>query len=204
MPVMRHYYYQKYPYLNYPFLDEDGVPWLMFSIPAYALAHMYTTRIGHAPKSFFDCGAATGEIMRQAEDIGIQASGIDIEQYQIPVRNAYLFRSGQIQIKSILDCAPIKADLAYCNGTLTYMDKYTLPLALEKFKNVGMLIAIHNTTEDVVAARKRGDELLYCAEPRLIQPRDWWMETLGEHGFSVDFDNKYQCFCAIPKKQKTR
>lgn len=204
MPVMKHYYYQKYPYLNYPFLDEEGDAWMMFSIPAYRLARMYESRIGRAPKSFFDCGAATGEILRQAEDMGIQASGIDIKQYQIPVRNAYLFKSGQIQIRSILDCAPVKADLAYCNGTLTYMNTHTLPLALEKFKNVGMLITIHNTTEDVIAARKQGDELLYCCEPRLIKPRDWWMETFDKNGFMVDFDNEHQCFCAIPKQQKTR
>lgn len=200
---MKHYYYQKYPYLDYRFMDEYGEVWIMFSVPVHRLSSMYTARIGHRPKSFFDCGAATGEIVRLAQEFGMQAYGIDIKQYQIPVRNAYLFKSGQIQIESILDCAPIKADLAYCNGTLTYMNEQMLPLVLEKFKNVGMLIAIHNTTEDILAARKQGDELEYCCEPRLIKPQDWWLKTFSKNGFMVDFDTENKCFCAIPK-QKTR
>ena len=201
IPAMKHYYYQKYPYLNYPFLDEDGDAWMMFSIPAHRLARMYKSRIGRAPESFFDCGAATGEILRQAEDIGIQANGIDIKQYQIPVRNAYLFKSGQIQIKSILDCAPVHADLAYCNGTLTYMNEQTLPLALAKFKNVGMLIAIHNTTEDITAAREMGEQLLH-SEPRLIRSNQWWLDTFKQNGFRAEINPQINAFCVIPEKIK--
>lgn len=196
---MPHYYYKKYPYLNYPYLDTDGQPWIMFSIPAYALANMYKQRLGTMPQSFFDCGAAIGELVRQADEIGMDARGIDIRQYPLDVRHAEYFKSGRIQIKSILDCAPIKSDLAYCNGTLTYMDQKTLPLALSKFKNVGMLIAAHNTTEDIEAARAQGDDLQYCSEPRLIKSRDWWMNNFVKNGFLPDWDSKYQCFCVIPK-----
>ena len=55
----RHYYYQKYPYLNYNYRDHDG-GYTMFSVPPELLAAAFAQKMGYAPKTFFDCGAATG------------------------------------------------------------------------------------------------------------------------------------------------
>ncbi|MBP3340362.1 MAG: hypothetical protein J6L47_01710 [Alphaproteobacteria bacterium] len=202
------YYDIKYPYLRYPFRDSDGSGWIMYSIPVDKLARIYHSYFGKNPLSFFDCGAAVGELIQQAENMGIKATGIDIKKYPVekfPSMQQYAkyFQSGQIKIQSILETPPVKADLAYCNGTLTYMNESTLPIALSKFKNVKMLIAIHNTTEDVIAARKMGDELLH-AEPRLIKPNQWWIDTFQKHGFKVDFNTTYNTFCAFPRHNRTR
>ncbi len=171
----------------------------MFSVPPAAMVEMYRARLGTAPRSLFDCGAATGEIVHRAHQIGLRASGVDIKQYPIPPAHQKYFDDGRIQIKSILDCAPVRADIAYCNGTLTYMNETTLPLVLERFKNVKMLIAIHNTTEDIDDARARGEELLTVSKVRLTRPVAWWMDTFDKNGFDTDFDSKYNCFCAIPR-----
>ena len=202
------YYEIKYPYLFYPFRDEKGVSWFMFSVPVNILANLYKNHFNKMPLTFFDCGAAIGELIRQAEKLNIKATGIDIKRYptnKFPSMYRYekYFKSGQIQIKSILNCEPIRADLAYCNGTLTYMNETTLPLALEKFQNVGMLIAIHNTTEDINAARQMGEELLHD-EPRLIRSNQWWIDTFKKHGFDTHFDERYNVFCAIPNKSKIK
>ncbi len=198
-----HYYDKKYPYFQYPYRDVDGSYWIMYSVPVNKLAEMYQARLGRMPASFFDCGAAVGELVRQAARMGMDARGIDIKQYPIPKdERAQFFRDGRIQIKDILQCEPIRADLVYCNGTLTYMNENTLPQALNKFQDVGMLISIHNTTEDVTAAAKMGWRLTYD-EPRLIRSNDWWLQTFEQHGFDVDFDAKYKCFCAVPRG-KTR
>lgn len=194
-----HYYYQKYPYLNYNYRDTDGL-WRMFSIPAKLLADEFKNTFGVAPKSFFDCGAATGVIVRQAQMLGMDARGIDIKKY--PYQFSYLedlFENGKIQIKSILDCEPVYVDLVYCNGTLTYFDKTQLPLVLEKFHNCKMLCVIHNTTEDIIAARKNGDELTTCNKTRLIKPRRWWMRTFNKNGFETMYNENLRLFCAVPK-----
>ncbi|MDR0741774.1 MAG: hypothetical protein LBF28_03300 [Rickettsiales bacterium] len=172
----------------------------MFSIPVLYLAAMYRARLGHSPKSFFDCGCAAGELVRQADEAGLDSQGIDVKLYPVPIANLKYFLDGRIKIKSILDCCGIKADLAYANGTLTYLSEETLPAALSKFFGANMLVAIHNTAEDIAAAKNQGDELLHD-EPRLIKPREWWMKTLRENGFDADFDKKYGCFCAIPKSR---
>ncbi len=193
-----HYYDIKYPYLSYPFREMDGTPMLMYSIPAVCLVQLYRKYVGGRPESLFDCGCATGEIIRQAEELGIVSTGIDVKSYRIDdVRCQKFFDSGRIQMRSILDCDPVNTDIAYCNGTLTYMTRQTLPLALDKFKKVKMLVAIHNTTEDVRDAAKMGWQLLHD-EPRLIRSQRWWMQTLRQNGFDVKYDNQYRCFCAIP------
>lgn len=177
-----YYYDKKYPYLHYPFLDNDGTAWFMYSIPVTELIKIYKSYLQKIPKSFFDCGAAVGELVYQADMLGLEATGIDIKKYPIETYKLGLkyikyFETGKIQIKSILDYQqPITADIAYCNGTLTYLTEKTLPLALAKFKHVGMLIAIHNTIEDVIAARQMDDELLHH-EPRLIKSNQWWLNT---------------------------
>lgn len=195
-----HYYYTKYPYLNYNYRDTDGL-YRMFSIPPEMLATEFEKIFHQPPKSFFDCGAATGVIVWRAQRLGMDARGIDIKKYPHQF-NCYdeLFRNGKIQIKSILDCEPIHADIVYCNGTLTYFTESELPRVLDKFKIAKSLFAIHNTTEDVVAARQNGDELTTCSKPRLIKPREWWMETFNQNGFAPKYINSLQCFCAIPQR----
>lgn len=229
-----HYYYQKYPYLHYSYRDTDG-SYVMFSIPPELLAMAFTFKFGYAPKTFFDCGAATGEIVLRALQAGMDARGIDKKQYpKQPVKGDFncgvasqdmvlsmkniraeinknpprrdeladLFDSGRIQIKSILDCDPIVADLVYCNGTLTYFTESQLPHVLEKFHKCKMLCAIHNTTEDVNSARKMGYELTTCNKPRLIKPRDWWIETINKNGFNTGYNPYLQCFHAIPTQNR--
>lgn len=201
------YYDIKYPDLHYPFRDVDGSGWYMFSVPVKKLAEIYKAHYHKMPKSFFDCGAAVGELIRQAEEMGVSARGIDIKRYptNFPSLRKYekYFQSGQIEIKSILDSEPIQADIAYCNGTLTYMNEHTLPLALQKFQHVGMLIAIHNTIEDIIAAKEMNEELLHN-EPRLIQSNQWWLDTFKQNGFNAYINKKSGIFCAIPKATKDR
>ena len=200
-----HYYYKKYPYLNYKLRDWTGFSAVMFSIPVARLVKMYEARMGHGPQSFFDCGAATGELVRQADELGLDVGGIEIKKYPIiPKCNKKYFSSGQIKIGSILNSPSVVADLAYCNGTLTYMNEQTLPLVLEKFNTVDMLIAIHNTSEDVLAAARRGDRLVHFGEDRLIRPHQWWMNMFKEMGFIVDYDKEHGCYCVMPGRLKQR
>ncbi len=172
----------------------------MFSVPPSILAEVFTKKFGYMPKTFFDCGAATGEIVCRAKQMGMDASGIDIREY--PYQNeqlARLFAKKKIEIKSILDVPTVRADLTYCNGTLTYFTESDLPHVLQKFADTKMLIAIHNTTEDIVVARANGWNLVTANKPRLIKPRDWWLNTFDKNGFDSEYDRKLQCFCAIPR-----
>lgn len=216
---MNCYYAKKYPYLNYPFCDEDG-RYIMFSVPPKMLSRVYKDYYGKKPKTFFDCGAATGVIVQMALNYGMDARGIDIKKYPIfqptskiiskngiirkiettPVNLTNLYKSGRIQIKSILDCKPIRANLAYCNGTLTYFDEMTLPLVLSKFQNVNMLCAIHNTTEDIDAAKKQSEILSTCATVRNIKPNDWWIDTFKNNGFNATFNKRLSCFIVVPQR----
>ena len=195
-----HYYYQKYPYLHYNYFDTDGA-WTMFSIPPKMLATEFANTFGRPPKSFFDCGAATGVIVWLAQRSGMDARGIDIKKYpQQFCCYDELFRNGKIQIKSILDSEPIIADIVFCNGTLTYFIEDELAQVLDKFRQSKMLCAIHNTTEDVDAARQNGDELTTCNKPRLIRPRQWWIDTFTKNGFNTKYADYIRCFCAVPSR----
>ena len=197
--MRKHYYYKKYPYLQYNYKDDDGL-WTMFSVPPYMLSRAFFFHFGFSPKTFFDCGAATGEIVYDAEKTGMKATGIDIKKY--PYQNEHLeklFIDGKIQIKSILDCNQIWADLAFCNGTLTYFHEDEIPNVLEKFQTCKMLAAIHNTVEDVNAARKMGNKLLTCNKPRLIKHCNWWLRTFADNGFDATYSKHTHCFYAFPK-----
>jgi len=218
--IMKCYYNIKYPYLNYSYTDTDG-GYIMFSVPPLMLADEYEKRFHSEPKTFFDCGAATGMIVQLALDYGMDACGIDTykypEQSQSLLRMHYpqgtgryiipghrlrrLFDTKRIEIKSILDCDPIETDIAYCNGVLTYFDEKTLPNVLSKFRNVGMLCAIHNTTEDIIAAQEIGEILSTCNKIRNIKPNDWWIETFNNNGFRADFDKNLNTFFAIPRQR---
>jgi len=191
----------------------------MFSVPPSMLAQEYDKIFRAKPKSFFDCGAAIGMVVRLAFDYGMDARGIDIKKYP-PQHQSYsrvknqdklyavpisllqkLFDNGRIEIKSILDCEPIKADIAYCNGTLTYFDEQTLPIVLSKFQKVGMLCAIHNTTEDINAAKQMGETLGTCNEPRTIRPNDWWIKIFNNNGFDAKLCEKLRTFIAVPRQR---
>lgn len=216
-----HYYDKKYPYLQYEY--THGV---MCSVPPKMLASVYKQHYGKRPKTFFDCGAATGVIVKLAMDYGLDARGIDIRDYfshfafyhwifsgqpfevqQGETRKGIaksdllkLRQDGHIQIKSILDCKPIKADLVYCNGMLTYFDADTLPAVLSKFQNANMVCAIHNTTEDYDAAAKMGCELGTCQELKTVKPNQWWIETFNQNGFDAKFNHWLRCFVATPQR----
>lgn len=189
----------------YPFVEDDGTQMVMCTIDVPTLVNIYEQRKGTLPRSFFDCGAAIGFLVVMADKMGLRARGIDVRRYSANHPFADLtepyFANGHIKIQSILDAPVIDADLAYCNGTLTYLNEFTLPLALRKFKNVGMLIAIHNTTEDIQAAKDMGDPIVHT-EPRLIRSNQWWLDTFHKNGFDADLDMKNNCFCVCPQKKR--
>ena len=215
---MKCYYNIKYPYLQYSYTDTDG-NYIMFSVPPSLLAYVYYDIFGKKPRSFFDCGAAIGTIVKLAMDYGMDARGIDIKTYPPQQQSFFwlktfgsttacstiqlqeLFDNGRIEIKSILDCEPVRADIAYCNGTLTYFDEKTLPIVLSKFKNVGMLCAIHNTTEDVMAAAKMGEKLGTCNEPRTIRSKNWWIENFYKNNFDAQYNAELRTFLAFPRQK---
>ena len=57
----KNYYDEKYPHMRYTFRTPHGYYGTMYSIPVHMLAEMYKARLGESPKSFFDCGAASGK-----------------------------------------------------------------------------------------------------------------------------------------------
>ncbi len=198
---MSYYFFEKYPYKHYPLVGTDGKFWTMFSLPIEAQIEMYKERLGEYPTSFFDFGCATAEIMTEAYDLGLWVKGIDIEKYPvIPVKNQHLFDNGNVQIKSILEYENVAADLSFANGSFTYLKERDLNNALDKFVNTKMLVAIHITTEDILAAKNKRHCKIKNMENRLIKPKDWWLEKFDSSGFETNFNEKYGCFCAIPKK----
>ena len=220
---MKYYYDIKYPYLLY--WAEGG----MYSVPPILLSKLYYAYFHKKPSTFFDCGAANGAIMQMAIDCGMDAYGVDIKQYEksnnphclyitthrVSGKKHFfnkvafpdnrldkLFETNKIEIKSIFDCSPIKTDLAYFNGILTYFDESILPTVLTKFKNVNMICAIHNTTEDYNIALKRGNKLGTCQKLKTVRPNKWWIDTFNKNGFYAQFNKQLHCFVAIPMKQK--
>ena len=222
---MAHYYDIKYPYLQYSY--PDGI---MCSVSPKLLAVLYKKHYGKKPKTFFDCGAATGVVIKLAMEYGMDARGVDVRDYfqcgwfarhplfgwMSPVwieqcgkhkgvaksDLAKLVTDGRIQIKSILDCKPVKADLVYCNGILTYFDDETLPSVLAKFQKTKMVCAIHNTIEDYKIAEQMGDCLGTCQTLKTVKSRDWWIKTFAENGLDAKFNHWLRCFVATPQKQK--
>ena len=202
-------YDKKYPHLHYEFKYPSGATGRMWSIPVEMLAGIYEARIGKKPESFFDCGAAIGMLMYQAETLGMTARGIDMQHYpdvagwtggreltqclHTPPQKA------NIEIVSLLDYEkPIDADLAYCNGTLTYFTAIAaLDTALAKLHAAKMLIAIHDTSEEAAAAEAEYGKDLTRGGSRLIRPRGWWLRRIAKAGFHVDYDEKCSCFCAV-------
>lgn len=193
--VMRtkHYYDKKYTF-SYPVPDWTGY-WKFYTLPVKTLSTIYENETGKKPTSFFDCGCATGELLKQAEKMGMRVHGIDVKKYP----SFFKKNHPHIEIISILDYQkPINYDIVYCNGTLTYLTEETLNIALDKFKTAQMVIAIHNTTEDDEKAggtdyRSPSDE-----KPRLIKSQNWWVNRFNQAGFNAKYDPKTDCFIARP------
>lgn len=202
-----HFLQQKYGH-SYSFMDYadiannsgDIIPWRMFTVPMPYLVDMYKEHYKNAPKTMIDCGAAYGYMIRWAEKMGIKASGIDMRKYPFPT-NEYrrYFNNGKIRICNLLDVEPFSQDLAYANGMFTYLAERDLNAAISKFKNVKMLIAIHNTTEDIAAAKEYGTPIDIDCQSRLIRSNNWWIDRFQENGFDAVFNKKYSCFCITPK-----
>ena len=193
-----HYYNKKYPYLNYGYIDTDGI-YTMFSIPPEILMCEYIKTFKEKPKTFFDCGAATGFIVFLAQKLGMDAQGIDIKKYPRQSDELEeLFTNGKIQIKSILDCEPIKSDIVFCNGTFTYFTEKELSQVLNKFNKSKMIFAVHNTTEDTIAALANGNKLTSCNKTRLIKSQNWWTDTFKKNGFNTKYIDYIRCFCITP------
>jgi SAM-dependent methyltransferase len=234
----QHYYDTKYPY-KYMVLN-DGQFYGFYTINMNDLVKIYQScMFWEVPKTFFDCGCGPGELIRQAESLGIQAFGMDVKRYPI-VRGVnhdaiatanipgelkqkfeqqlewlknmnYSAQQSKIEIASIANCNKIiDADMAFCNGTLTYLTEEELTPALARLSFSKVLIAIHNTAEDIDAAWKNGDDLLggekesAFRKKRLIKPQDWWMNRLHLAGFDVEYDKLFGCFCAKPARKKIR
>lgn len=185
-----HYYDIKYSYKY--FVSDNRNNWVYYTIPVWDLAKIYQRIIGQKPTSFFDCGCATGELLKQAEQMGMRVRGIDVKTYapQNPQQEKH------IQIISILNYnKKIEEDIVFCNGTLTYLNESDLDIALQKFRSAKMVIAIHNTTEDNESA---GYHLSSTTEPRLIQNRSWWINRFQKAGFNSFFDSQSGCFINTP------
>ena len=59
----KHYYDQKYSF-TYPVFRWDGF-WVFCTLPVKDIAKIYENETGKKPTSFFDCGCATGELLKK-------------------------------------------------------------------------------------------------------------------------------------------
>lgn len=189
-----HYYDKKYSF-TYPVLDWCGF-WTFYTLPIKTIMGIYEKETGKKPTSFFDCGCATGELLRQAEAQGMNVMGIDVRKYP----SIFKKRHPKIEIVSILDYQkPINYDIVFCNGTLTYLTEDNLDVALNKFKAAKMVIAIHNTIEDDEKAGGSDYRSPSVNKPRLIKSQKWWVDRFNAAGFISKYDAFTDCFIAQPK-----
>ncbi len=197
-PFFGHYYFQKYT-MWYHVVDDQGIGCVYFTLPVPALTDIYQDKTGEQATSFFDCGCGTGVLLHQAEEMGLRVKGIDVTAY--PIRTLeHQHQVKNIEIVSILDYTqPIDYDIAFCNGSLTYLTEKTIPVALQKLKASRLVIAIHNTTEDEKAA---GYPLSNEPEPQLIRSQKWWLKTFRQAGFNAEYDPKSQCFLASARHRE--
>ncbi len=190
----KHYYDQKYSY-TYPVFRWDGF-WVFCTLPVKDLVKIYEKEIGSKPTSFFDCGCATGELLRQAESMNMRVQGIDIKKYPSLFKPPH----PNIEIVSILNYKKsINYDIVFLNGTLTYLNEKEVDTALQKFKNAKLVIAIHNTIEDDEKAGGTEYRDPKPNKPRLIKRQNWWVQKFKENGFNARYDSKTDCFLATPK-----
>lgn len=185
----------------YPYSKPNGERGIMYTIPVEEMVKIYSTFNDTAPKTFFDCGAANGHILLEAEKMGISVSGVEKDKYYLKTQEQKdLVKQGKLQIMPIEKCAPIKADLAYCNGVLTYMDEVQLALTLSKFGNVNTLIVSHDTFDDILDAKTNDYHIPYQKNQN-IKPIIWWIAYFQTNGFEALYDSKRFCFVLFPKKQ---
>lgn len=181
------YYEIKCSY-NYIAEDKAGDLWVVYTHPVKKIADIYKKEFKTEPLSFFDCGCGCGKLLVQAEEMGMKVQGIDIKEY-CPLHP-------NIKIVSILEYEkPITQDLVYCNEVLSCLKEEELPVALNKFKNSKMVVAIHNTTDD----DKKAGGTAYrqnARGPRLIKSQKWWIDCFNKNGFNAYFHKSSGCFVA--------
>ena len=97
---------------------------------------------------------------------------------------------------------PIKHDIVFLNGTLTYLNEKEVDIALQKFKSAGLVIAIHNTIEDDEKAGGPEYRDPKPNKPRLIKRQQWWIEKFKSNGFEARYDPKTDCFIAKAKERE--
>lgn len=202
-----YYLFKKYGH-TYKFLQYSNAEYdcgnitvaTMFTMPMPVLIDIYKQHYKVAPKSFMDCGAGFGYMVRWAKIMGLDACGIENHKYpHIDSIYKRFFNNGRIKISDLLDVEPFTQDLAYANCSLTYLAEKDIDAAISKFKNVKMLVAIHTTTEDVTAAKNLGMKLDIDFQTRLLRSNDWWLERFRKNGFDATFNEKHRCFCVVPK-----
>lgn len=193
-----HYYDKKYTF-TYPVYDWKGF-WKFYTLPVKTLVSIYEAETREKPTSFFDCGCATGELLKQAEKMGMRVQGIDIKKYPTFLKKQH----PNIEIVSITDyIKPLNYDLIYCNGTLTYLNENNLNIVLNKFKQAKMVIAIHNTTEDDEKAGGTDYRSPSPEKPRLIKSQNWWVNKFNQAGFQAKYDPKTDCFIVQTKQRES-
>lgn len=192
-----HYYNQKYSF-TYPVFRWDGF-WVFYTLPVKDIAQIYENETGKKPTSFFDCGCATGELLQQAENMNMRVQGIDIKKYPSLFKPLH----PNIEIVSILNYQkPIDYDIVFLNGTLTYLNENEVDIALQKFKNASLVIAIHNTIKDDEKAGGPEYRDPKPTKPRLIKRRQWWVKKFQSNGFEAKYDPKTDCFITRAKERE--
>lgn len=192
--MQKHYYHQKYSY-TYPVFRWDGF-WVFCTLPVKTLAEIYEKETGEKAKSFFDCGCATGELLKQAEKMNMKVQGIDVRSYPAFFSKPH----PNIEITSIENYQKrIQYDLVFLNGTLTYLNEKTVDGVLQKFLPSKLVIAIHNTVEDDEKAGSPEYRDPKPGKPRLIKRQQWWVNKFIQNGFNARYDANTDCFIASPK-----
>ena len=187
------YYEIKCPYTYEAWDRKNRCWWIIYTQPLKKITNLYQEEFGEKPLSFFDCGCANGQLLVQAEEMGMRVNGIDIKEYKPMHPN--------VTVGSILDYQqPINHDLVYCNEVLTCVKEEEIPAVLDKFKSTKMLVAIHLTTEDDEKAG--GTE--YRANtvgPRVIKSQKWWIDCFNKNGFNAKFHEQSGLFVAKPRQR---
>lgn len=201
--MKKDYYDLKYP-VWYPYSKPNGERGIMYTIPVKELVKIYSKHTNHMPKTFFDCGAANGQLLLEAEKMGIAASGVEKEKYILASQaQRNLVKQGKLQIKPIEKCPPVKADLAYCNGVLTYMDTTQLALTMSKFANTDMVIVSLDTIDDALDAKEK-DAILPVEKEQKLKPIIWWVAYFQAAGFDAGYNFEHQCFVLTPMTLKNK
>lgn len=187
------YYEIKCPYTYHAWDKQNKCWWIIFTQPLKKITNLYQKEFGKKPHSFFDCGCANGQLLVQAEEMGMKVNGIDIKEYKSMHPN--------VTVGSILDYnKPINHDLVYCNEVLTCVKEEEIPAVLDKFKSTKMLVAVHLTTEDDEKAG--GTSYREASGPRVIKSQKWWLDCFDKNGFNAKFHKKTGLFIAKPRQRE--